>query len=96
MHPFYIVPNIKHYTGKYVEYQWKPHRQERGVDKKQPYFVGGDVKLAPKVSAYPEGVAFEKCEYPLQHINLYFNFYLATALQDICKLNKGLPALYTR
>jgi len=75
MHPFYIVANIKHYAGEYVEDERESYCQERGVDKKQPYFVGGDIKLAPKIGTYPEGITFEKCEDPLQHINLYFNFY---------------------
>lgn len=72
MHAFYIIPYIEHYPREYVEYKREAYCQERGVDEKQPYFIGGNIKPAPKVSAYPEGVTFEKCEYPLQHINLYF------------------------
>ena len=68
MNPFYIIPDIEHYAGEDVEYKRKTYCKERGVDKKQAYFAGGDIKLTPKVSTYPEGIAFEKCEDPLQHI----------------------------
>ena len=72
MYTFYVIPDIEYYTGKYVKYKREAYCQERGVNKKQPDFISGNIKLAPKVGAYPKRVAFEKCEYPLQHINLYF------------------------
>ena len=52
MHPFYIIPNIKHYTREYVEYKRKPYRQERGVDKKQAYFTDRNIKTLAQVGAY--------------------------------------------
>ena len=93
MHPFYIVTYIKHYAGEYVEYKRETYCQKRGVDEKQSYFIGGNIEPAPKVSAYPKRVTFEKCENPLQHINLYFSVYSIAALPGTCKLKKWLQAL---
>jgi hypothetical protein len=70
MHPFYIVPYIKHNAGEYVKYERETNSQEGRVNKKQPYFTDGNVKFFAKVGAHPKGVAFKKGKYPLQHIRL--------------------------
>ena len=72
MHTFYVIPDIEHYTGKYVEYKREAYRQEWGIDKKQAYFTDRYIKAFAKVSTYPERITFKKSENPLQHISLKF------------------------
>ena len=44
MYTFHIVANIKHYTGKYVEYEREAYRQERRVDEEKPDFIDRYIK----------------------------------------------------
>jgi hypothetical protein len=44
MYTFYIVTNIKHYTGEYVEYERETYRQERRVDEEKPDFIDRYIK----------------------------------------------------
>jgi hypothetical protein len=44
MYAFYVVANIKHYPGKYVEDERETYRQERRVDKEKPDFINRYIK----------------------------------------------------
>jgi len=67
MHTFYIVADIEDDAGENVNDERETYGQERGIDEKQADFVDGDVEAATEVGAYPERVAFKKCQDPLQH-----------------------------
>jgi len=44
VYAFYVVANIKHYPGKYVEDERETYRQERRVDKEKPDFIDRYIK----------------------------------------------------
>lgn len=68
MYPADIIPYVKHNTRENVKYQREPDGQERGINKKQPDLIDGNIELFAKISAHPERVSFKKCDDPLQHI----------------------------
>ncbi len=69
MYTLHIISDIEHDTGENVHDERETYGQERGVYEEQADLVDGNVEALAEVGAYPERVAFKKCQYPLQHIS---------------------------
>ena len=54
MPPLNILAEIKHDTGKEVEYEREAYCQERGINKKQAYFGYRYIKAFAQVGTNPE------------------------------------------
>jgi hypothetical protein len=65
MHPLYIVAEIQYYTGKNVKYEREAYGQERGINKKQPDLINGNIKLSTQVGTHTKRVSLKKSKYPL-------------------------------
>jgi hypothetical protein len=61
MDAFNVVTDIQHNTGKDVEDERETYRQKRRIDKKQPYFIDGNIKALAEIGTYPERISFKKC-----------------------------------
>ncbi len=69
MHTLHVITDIEDDAGKDVDDERETYGQERGVDEEEADLVDGNVEALAEVGAYPERVAFKKCQYPLQHIS---------------------------